>query len=90
VNSAGDIFVTDTQSHCIRKITVATNVVSRFAGGPVSGYVDDTGTIARFHTPLAITIDSSDYLYVSDGFNKRIRRVSPTAVVTTLVGSNTA
>ena len=58
-------------------------VVSRFAGGgsasgaPVSGYIDGTGTTAKFQVPAAIKVDSAGNFYVADFSNDLIRQISP-------------
>ena len=50
--------------------------VTTFAGSTSSGYVDDTGTSARFNTPWGITIDSTNSnLYVTDKGNNLVRVV---------------
>lgn len=54
-----------------------------------NGYVDATGTSARFDGPRGIMTDST-YLYVNDMNNNRVRRVTlDTLRVVTLLGSGT-
>lgn len=61
--------------------------VSTFAGkGTQAGYQDATGTSALFTSLWGIDMDAAGNLLVADG--PRIRKVSPTAVVTTLAGGN--
>ncbi len=87
LDSAGNLFVTDTDNHTIRKITPAA-VVTTFAGAAgQAGSTDATGTAARFNTPRGIGIDSANNLYVADGGNHTLRKISPAGVVTTLAGS---
>lgn len=84
VDSSGNVFVTD--EHTIRKITPA-GVVSTFAGAAGGlGSADGTGGNARFRFPRAVTVDSAGNVYVGDG-NATIRKITPSAVVTTLAGS---
>ena len=81
--------MTDGGNNCIRKITPA-GVVTTFAGGGgsiQSGYLDGTGTEARFTAPYAIAIDGSGNLYVTEmGNNNCIRKITPEGVVTTVAG----
>jgi hypothetical protein len=56
------------------------------AGGGPAGSSDGTGTAARFNGPMGVTGDSAGNLYVADTGNDTIRKVSPTAAVTTLAG----
>jgi gliding motility-associated-like protein len=59
--------------------------VTTFAGVNNSpGYLDATGTNAKFSKLWGIDIDAAGNLYVSD--NTRIRKVTPAAVVSTLAG----
>jgi sugar lactone lactonase YvrE len=84
LNASGTIFVSDQANHVIRAVTGA--VVSTFAGmGGVYGGADGTGSNARFYNPANLSIDSQGNLYVPEGSHV-IRKVSPSAVVTTLAG----
>ena len=86
LDSSGNLFVADTQNHTIRKVTPA-GVVTLFAGTAGSqGSTDATGTVARFRYPQGLAIDTADNLYVADTGNHTIRKITPSAVVTTLAG----
>lgn len=89
MDSNGNLFVADWQNNAIRKITPA-GVVSTFAGGGGSGYADGTGTSALFNLPRNIAIDQANNLYISDANNNRIRKITPSGVVTTVAGTGTA
>ena len=84
-----NLYVVDTTRNCIRKIVISTAVVTTLAGSTVPGYLDATGTSAKFFNPIGITIDSTNTnLYVADKNNNLIRKiVISTGVVTTLAGS---
>ena len=87
--SSGDIYVTDFGNHKIRKIT-SSGVVTTFAGS-TSGYLDGTGTAARFNQPWGIIVSNwNGDVFVSDYGNNRIRKITSTGIVTTLAGSGTA
>jgi sugar lactone lactonase YvrE len=84
VDKNGNVYVTD--SHAIRKIT-PTGVVSTLAGGQVAGFLDGTGREALFNTPYGVVVDEDGYLYVTDSNNNRIRKITPSGVVSTLAGT---
>jgi sugar lactone lactonase YvrE len=86
-DSAGNVYVADTNNSTIRKITPA-GVVTTVAGAAGQfGSADGTGTAARFSQPWGVAVDAAGNLYVADVVNDTIRKITPDAVVTTLAGS---
>ena len=84
LDSAGNLFVCDWQNNLIRKVSPTGNVVT-FAGNVnVAGNADGTGTNATFSGPARIAIDSSNNLYVVSSGTSYIRKITPSAIVTTL------
>ena len=85
-DGAGAIYVCD--QHAIRKITYPGAIVTTFAGSVLtSGTTDATGTAARFNVPVSLWGDGAGVLYVADGDNSSVRKVTyPGAVVTTFAG----
>jgi hypothetical protein len=85
----GTIYVADTYNHCIRRITTD-GYVTTLAGTNTSGYVDGAGASARFYAPWDVAAGPDGYLYAADRYNYRIRRISPTGVVSTVAGTGTS
>ena len=83
-----NLYVADSGNHTIRKVVIATGVVTTLAGtAGSSGSSDNTGTTARFNDPNGVTTDGTN-LYVADSGNHTIRKVViATGVVTTLAGT---
>ena len=81
--SGGDLFISDTSNHTIRRLSPATSQVTTVAGSAgVSGHEDGVGAAARFSSP-GVVVTSAGVLHVSE--SPRIRRVSiATAAVTTM------
>jgi sugar lactone lactonase YvrE len=87
VDNAGNVYVTDTNTSIIRKITRA-GAVTTLAGMPgVTGADDGTGTAARFNHPQDVAVDGTGNLYVADSGNNTIRMITPAGVVTTIGGT---
>jgi sugar lactone lactonase YvrE len=87
IDKSDNLYVADAGSHTIRKITPE-GVVTTVAGAAgQKGYVDGTGTQARFNFPWGIAIDGNGALYVTDSANHRIRKITPEGIVSTLAGS---
>jgi hypothetical protein len=82
----GDLYVTDSENHTIRKVTTG-GLVTTIAGDPgTTGSADGSGTTALFNNPQGIVVLGGD-LYVADSGNHTIRKVTTGGDVTTLAGS---
>ena len=60
--------------------------VQTFAGSGFSGYVDGVGQLTMFNYPAMIAADSSGNLFVVDGGNSLIRKITPDGTVSTFAG----
>jgi hypothetical protein len=89
VDSKGNVYTPQSYGRgtCIVKITPA-GVTSMFAGDidKLGTGQDGTGKAAHFLNVTAIAIDANDNLYVAE--ERRIRKVTPGAVVTTVAGAS--
>lgn len=78
VDSSGNIYIADTDNHCIRKIDESTGDISRIAGQcGTSGYLGDGSSAkdaAWLDKPHAVDIDGSGNIYVADTNNCWIRK----------------
>ncbi len=83
VGSDGLVYVADVTA--VRKISPDL-AVSTFVGGDY-GYVDALGIAARFNGVAGVAVDASGSVLVADRGNRLVRKVTPTATVTTLVGT---
>ena len=86
IDSKGNVFVADTWNNKIRKISPS-GWVTNFAGSGFNGSRDGLGEVASFHDPHGITIDRYDSLYISDYKNKRVRKITPAGLVSTVTKS---
>jgi sugar lactone lactonase YvrE len=84
----GNLYVVDAGNHTIRKIVIASKVVSTVAGSPgMTGTTNGVGSAARFVGPSGVAADAAGNLYVSDG--NTVRQIifsGTTATVSTFIG----
>jgi streptogramin lyase len=77
-DSAGNIYVVDTENHAIRRIDAKTNIVTTVAGGR-KGAGGDGGAAraAGLDRPHGCVVAPDGTLYIADSNNHRVRRVRP-------------
>ena len=88
-DAAGNLFLSDTFNHCVRKVDARTGVITTVAGVGKAGFSGDGGpaTSARMNEPYGVVLDRDNNLYVADRLNRRVRRVDArTGVITTVAG----
>jgi len=90
-DTANNLYVCDTNNHCIRRIAANGGDVTTYAGAsptgaglPTSGSIDGLSTAARFNQPKGITIDPTGNLYVTDFGNKTVRKITTNGQVSTI------
>jgi hypothetical protein len=78
------LVVVDNGAHTIRTIA-PDGRVQTLAGGPGNEElsVDGTGSEARFSFPEGVALDDAGNIYVTQRFSGRLRKVTPSGVVTT-------
>jgi sugar lactone lactonase YvrE len=83
-DQAGNLYVADSGSHTIRRIS-PNGIVTTIAGKPgVAGISDGVGSGARFTQPGPLTVDRRGNLYVASFYGTRVQRVTPNGVATTI------
>jgi DNA-binding beta-propeller fold protein YncE len=71
------------------RATAQTYDFTPFVGNAsVLDHTNGTGTNARFFNPTSVAVDSSGNIYVADGGDHTIRKVTASGTVTTLAGSS--
>jgi sugar lactone lactonase YvrE len=85
----GNLYVADGENNKIRKITPA-GLVTTFAGSGVAGSNDGVGSEATFSAPYGIAVDRNGTVFVADGGNHKIRKISPAGNVSTFAGSGSS
>lgn len=97
LDAGGDLYIADTKDHRIRKVDVATGIITTVAGTGFT-HPDGTGdfsgdggpaTSARLNLPYAVAFDASGNMYIPDSANNRVRKVDTTGTISTFVGNGT-
>ena len=86
IDTNNNLFVADYENHCIRKITPSGSVTTFCGIAETIADNDGTGTTAGFNYPSGICIDNQNIMYITEIIG-RVRKVTQTAVVTTLAGT---
>ncbi|MGC9945146.1 MAG: hypothetical protein ABSF64_02015 [Bryobacteraceae bacterium] len=102
VDPAGNMYIADPYNNVVRVVcanqtpiacaNVAAGDINTFAGNQVTGanYTGDGGpaTHALLNDPVAVLLDASGNLYISDSGNNAIRKVTPgkSGIITTVAG----
>jgi sugar lactone lactonase YvrE len=85
VSSTGIVYIADSYNHRIRRIALD-GTIATVAGTGQEGFSGDGGPAvsAILDTPYDVKIDDQGNLIVSDSFNFRIRKITPSGTITTL------
>ncbi|PZF72194.1 NHL domain-containing protein [Taibaiella soli] len=88
VDRARTVYFSDYWNHRIRKID-STGIITTIAGTGVQGFSGDGGaaTAAQISTPCGLALDPAGNLYFADHGNARIRKISPSGIITTIAGT---
>ncbi len=92
VDSSGNLFIADAGDGRVRMVSAATGVITTVAGTGDSfinfGYSGDGGpaAAAALDYPEGVAVDAAGNVFIADTLNARIREVSTTGIITTVVG----
>lgn len=86
-DAAGNLYIADSFNSRIRKVTVAGGI-NTFAGSN-SVQTGDGGaaTAAGLGLPTGVAIDAANNVYIADVLANRVRKVTPSGTITTVVGN---
>jgi len=93
LDSADNLYIADFSNSRIRKVDVATGIITTVAGNGTAGFSGDGGpaTSASLANPTGVALDGSNNLYIADLNHSRIRKVDAvTGVITTVAGNGIA
>jgi sugar lactone lactonase YvrE len=90
VDQAGNVYIADSLNERVRELVVSTGMLTTVAGTGTAGFSGDSAaaTLAKMDLPVAVVVDVSGNLYISDSNNNRIRQVlAATGAISTIAGS---
>jgi uncharacterized protein (TIGR03437 family) len=87
----GAVYFADFGNNVIRKIDLATSVITTVAGNGTGGFAGDGGPAieAELNRPTAVAFDSAGNMYIADYQNLKIRKVTPDGTISSFAGSYT-
>jgi len=91
VDASGNLYVSDQFNHRIRMISAATGTITTVAGNGTGAFAGDGGpaTSASLYYPGGTAVDPAGTLFIVDGGNNRIRKVSG-GTITAVAGTGVA
>ncbi|MFF5157882.1 RICIN domain-containing protein [Streptomyces sp. NPDC000348] len=91
VDSTGTLYFSDLNNHRVRKITTDGRI-STVAGTGVAGFSGDNGPAvsAQLNWPREVAVDRAGTLYIADGNNHRVRKVTADGTISTVAGTGAA
>ena len=86
-DAAGNLYIADTGNYRIRKVSPS-GIITTVAGNGAGGFSGDGGpaTSGSLSYPHHLAVDAVGNLYIADIYNNRIRKVSPSGIITTVAG----
>ena len=91
VDGAGNVYIGDTSNNRVRKVDTD-GIITTVAGNGTGGFSGDGGPAisASLRFPWGVHVDGTGNLYIADFFNRRIRKVDTSGIITTVAGNGTA
>jgi len=91
IDHKGNIYLPDVGDHRLRKVNTL-GIMSTVAGTGIAGYNGDgiPASSAQLNTPLAVALDDTGNIYISDRNNFRIRKIDTFGIIRTICGTGVA
>lgn len=86
-DSLENLYIADADNHRIRKVTPQ-GIITTVAGNGTAGFSGDGGpaTSAQLNSPKGLAVDKLGNLYIADSANGRVRKVTSSALISTVAG----
>ncbi len=82
LDRGGNLYIADRDNHRIRRVD-RNGIISTYAGTGFPGNDGDNGpaSVALLNQPAVISFDDAGFLYIADQGNGRIRKISPSGLI---------
>ncbi|MCK4587443.1 MAG: hypothetical protein KAU29_08875, partial [Gammaproteobacteria bacterium] len=90
LDSAGNLYIADTENHRIRKVNTS-GIITSLAGSGIGGFSGDGGLaiLSQLNKPTGIYVDTLGNIYFADSNNHRIRKIQTDGTIVTIAGNGT-
>ena len=88
VDSTGAVYIADSGNYRIRKVS-SNGIIATLAGTGVMGYSGDGGLAvdAEVSDVSGLVLDGAGNVYLGDASNRRVRKITPAGVITSIAGT---
>jgi uncharacterized protein (TIGR03437 family) len=89
-DNAGNIYISDANNHRVRCLS-PNGLIRTIAGNGTAGFAGDNGpaSASQLSSPYGLAFDFAGNLYIADLGNARIRRITPSGIISTIAGGGT-
>ena len=89
-DNSGNIYISDANNHRVRCLS-PNGLIRTIAGNGTAGFAGDNGpaSAAQLNSPYGLAFDFAGNLYIADLGNARIRRITPSGIISTVAGGGT-
>jgi trimeric autotransporter adhesin len=91
LDTNGNVYFTEAYTNYVRKVDTS-GTITRIAGTGAGGSTGDNGPAAQAQVagPRSVASDLSGNIYIAEDGSSRVRKISPSGVITTVAGNGTA
>ena len=91
VDSNGDVYISDSGNGLIRKVSISSGIITKFAGTS-QGFAGDGGLAknAKLSNPRGLNFGPNGDLYIADSDNNVVRRINSSGIISTIAGDTTS
>jgi sugar lactone lactonase YvrE len=89
LTTGNDLYFADSSNWRVRKISIATAIITTYAGSNAQGSAGDGifATMATLNLPYNVYMDTAGVLFIADYGGKKIRRVAANGIISTFAGT---